>query len=265
VHEADERLTECEPVFLECALAGDQRSLRRVAARFAELARADGHEPASHDGVYLSKAYGGRSVLHGELSSLAAETVVTAIHTFTDPPSEGDERTPAARRAAALVRIAEVALAHAPEGRRSRAQVTVVVDWATLVGGRVGRQDGQFTGAIRPADVRRLLCDSNIARVVTGPDSLPLDVGRARRTVPAAMRRAVDVRDGGCVFPGCDRPPGWCEAHHVHPVADGGPTKLTNLVDLCDRHHHVVHQPGWVIRFDGRTVEVLRPDGTAVR
>ena len=55
---------------------------------------------------------------------------------------------------------------------------------------------------------------------------------------------------------------GWCEAHHVKHWIDRGPTSLANLVLLCDRHHHVVHQPGWVLRFDGRDVTVFRPDGT---
>jgi hypothetical protein len=183
------------------------------------------------------------------------------VHAYTDAPSADDHRTAAQRRAAALVRICEVALAHIDDDRRPVAQVSVVLDWTTLVGGD-GRHDGAFTGPIHPTDVERLLCDCDVARIVTGPNSLPLDAGRARRTAPPAIRRAVVARDGGCRFPGCDRPPGWCEAHHVKHWIDHGPTSLANLVLLCDRHHHVVHQPGWVLRFDGADVTVWRPDGT---
>lgn len=125
-----------------------------------------------------------------------------------------------------------------------------------------GRNDGEFTGPIHPQDIERLLCDSTISRIVTGPDSLPLDAGRTRRTVPPALRRALVVRDHGCRFPGCNRPPGWCEAHHTKHWIHGGTTERDNLILFCDHHHHVVHQPGWIAEFDGRDLRVIRPDGT---
>ena len=109
-----------------------------------------------------------------------------------------------------------------------------------------GRLDGEFTGPIHPRDIERLLCDCDISRIVTGPDSLPLDVGRMRRNPTPAMRRALVERDGGCRWPGCDRPAGFCDAHHVEPWQHGGETKLTNLVLLCSHHHHVTHKPGLV-------------------
>ncbi|MFI0433261.1 MAG: HNH endonuclease signature motif containing protein [Candidatus Nanopelagicales bacterium] len=61
------------------------------------------------------------------------------------------------------------------------------------------------------------------------------------------LRRALDVRDGGCVIPGCDRPPGWCEAHHVTHRGNGGSTSLQNLALLCSRHHHELHLGMWTI------------------
>jgi hypothetical protein len=72
-----------------------------------------------------------------------------------------------------------------------------------------------------------------------------LDVGRRTRTVPPAIRTALVVRDRGCAFPGCDRPPSWTDAHHLEHWADGGPTALDNLVLLCRRHHRAVHEGGW--------------------
>jgi Domain of unknown function (DUF222) len=128
----------------------------------------------------------------------------------------------------------------------------------------VGRLDGQFTGPIHPHAIERLLCDSSISRVVTGPDSRPLNAGRTRRTPTPAQRRAIIARDQGCRFPGCDRPPGWCEAHHTTPWHDGGPTDLDHLILFCDHHHHVVHQPDWTIHFDGRDLRVIRPNHTEI-
>ena len=87
-----------------------------------------------------------------------------------------------------------------------------------------------------------------------GPPTQPLDVGRASRVVTPAQHRALAVRDGGCVFPGCSRPLTWCEAHHLIHWLDGGPTDLANLVLLCRAHHRAVHEGGWQLS--------RQPDGT---
>jgi hypothetical protein len=262
----DEVLRASEPALLDLARRGDLRSLRRAAAHFRTLARADGSRPGDQDGLHLSRTFGGVTILNGELTDAGAETVLTAIHAYTDPPSDDDPRTTSQRGAAALVQICQVALEHAPEVGRAPAHVSVVLDWATITEGRLGRSDGDFSGSMHIEDVRRLLCDANVSRIVTGPDSLPLDVGRSRRTIPSAMRRAVVVRDGGCRFPRCDRPPGWCQIHHVAHWLDGGRTAIANLVPLCDHHHHVVHQRGWIVKFDGGSdLRVIRPDGTELR
>jgi hypothetical protein len=64
------------------------------------------------------------------------------------------------------------------------------------------------------------------------------------------LRRALEIRDGGCVWPGCDRPGRWCDAHHLTWWEDGGPTNLDNCVLLCRRHHTHVHELGWTIDRD---------------
>ena len=100
-------------------------------------------------------------------------------------------------------------------------------------------------------------------RVVTDGASEPLDVGRASRTVSPAQRRALTIRDRGCVFPGCDRPPGWCDGHHIVHWADGGPTDLANLALLCHHHHKAMHEGGWTMaRAPDGTLTFTRPDGT---
>ncbi|HEY2957704.1 MAG TPA: HNH endonuclease, partial [Actinomycetota bacterium] len=83
-----------------------------------------------------------------------------------------------------------------------------------------------------------------------------LDLGRATRVVPPALRRGLAVRDGGCVAPGCDRPPGWTDAHHLHHWLHGGATALGNLVLLCRVHHVAVHEGGWQLHRDPATERV---------
>jgi hypothetical protein len=165
--------------------------------------------------------------------------------------------------------MAELALAHlngtGPDGpTRARPSCTVVIDWHTLHNNQLGRMDGDFTGTLHRSDVERLLCDCTVSRVVTGPTGLPIDVGRQARTVPTATRRGLVVRDGGCRYPGCRQPSGWCDAHHVIQWQYDGPTDSWNLVLLCDHHHRVVHQPGWTVTFENNQFRVYRPDGTEV-
>ncbi|MFW6199938.1 MAG: HNH endonuclease signature motif containing protein, partial [Gemmatimonadota bacterium] len=90
-----------------------------------------------------------------------------------------------------------------------------------------------------------------------------LDVGRRTRTVPPALRRALEVRDRGCRFPGCGLR--FADAHHIEHWADGGRTALDNLVLLCRRHHRRVHEDGWSVCCDrdGRVV-FFTPKGTAL-
>jgi HNH endonuclease len=89
-----------------------------------------------------------------------------------------------------------------------------------------------------------------------GAPTQPLEVGRTSRVVTAAQRVALVVRDRGCAFSGCDRPPAWCEAHHLVHWLHGGPTDLANLALLCRGHHRAVHEGGWRLGRD--------PDGRLV-
>jgi hypothetical protein len=87
-------------------------------------------------------------------------------------------------------------------------------------------------------------------------------VGREERTFNRAQRRALVHRDGGCRFPGCDRPPSFCEGHHIEHWEDGGLTDLCNLVLLCSYHHHLIHKPGWEVKLlPDATFKVTMPSG----
>src|SRR5262249_48041087 len=127
-----------------------------------------------------------------------------------------------------------------------RPHLTVVVDDDQLgAPGRVAaspsRAHAAHVGRLPLATIERLACDAGIARVVTQGRSMPIDVGRTTRTIPPALWHALVVRDGGCIAPGCDRPPGWCEVHHKVPWTRGGPTNLENCELRCWRHHRAAH------------------------
>ena len=107
----DLKLVAVEDVLYVLARADDQRELRRACTHFRNCAQADGTEPREHDGLTISTTYTGAKLIHAELSSSAAETVETAIHEYTDPPTDSDPRSAARRRADALVRMAELAIA----------------------------------------------------------------------------------------------------------------------------------------------------------
>jgi len=107
---------------------------------------------------------------------------------------------------------------------------------------------------------RRLGCDGALVGVVEGAKGEPLAIGRRTRAVPPAIKRALRVRDGGCRFPGCDRSR-YVHAHHIKHWADGGETRLDNLVTLCSQHHRQVHEGGYGVRVRDGEIEFTRPDG----
>jgi hypothetical protein len=180
--------------------------------------------------------------IDARLDIVGGATVAAAISALSAPRGDADERTAQQRRADALVDLAERAAREGdlPVEGGARPVVTVTADLATLedrAGAPAGR--GDHAGAVSADTVRQLACDAHIHRVITHGASGILDVGRATRTVSTTQRRALAVRDGGCV--GCGAPPGWTDAHHVIHWADGGPTDLDNLVLLCRTCHTGVH------------------------
>ena len=132
--------------------------------------------------------------------------------------------------------------------RAERYQVVLHVEAATLENesepGRSELEDGTRVSA---ETSRRLSCDASVVRLGEGPDGSILDVGRKTRTIPPALRRALESRDRGCRFPGCGLR--FTDAHHVRHWADGGETKLDNLVLLCRFHHRLVHEEGYTVHF----------------
>ena len=143
----------------------------------------------------------------------------------------------------ALVAIAQASLAADAAADGPRYQVMVVVDEAVLCGttadGACHIDDG---AAIAPETARRLACDAAAIKVRMRAGEV-LDIGRKTRVIPAAIRRALHRRDGGCRYPGCTNRR-FIDGHHILHWSKGGPTSLENLVLLCRRHHRLVHEGG---------------------
>jgi hypothetical protein len=181
----------------------------------------------------------------GLLDPEAGQTVITALRSITDPEQldPSDTRTPGKRRADALRSICADHLADGdtPVSGGFRPQVTVITPLDALLG-LAGGAELEDAGAITPETLRRIACDADITRVITGPDGLPLDVGRTHRVVPWWIRVALNIRDKGCVIPGCQTRPRYCDAHHIIHWADGGQTALEWLCLLCARHHTMIHE-----------------------
>ena len=212
--------------------------------------------------VHLSRTIDDRWALDGWLDAEGGSVVDRALRLAT-PEHSDIPRHPAARRADALVDICRFYLDHqrGTAGGRHRPHVNVVVELKDLVEDRGGQiVDGPVVDG---PTMSRLFCDSAVHRVVMNGRSAILDYGTATRTIPAPLWNSLVIRDEHCRFPGCDRPSVWCEGHHVVWVTQGGTTELANLVLLCSRHHHVLHQPGWhaKLRPDGE-FEVTDPYGT---
>ncbi|WP_328655206.1 HNH endonuclease [Micromonospora sp. NBC_00330] len=233
------------------------RILDHVAPEVADAAaeaalRADESRAARDRHVTISEQADGRLRLTGILDPEAAALLRTAIDPLGAPTGPDDTRTAGQRRHDALADVCRLALrgGELPDHGGDPTQLVVTTSYDGLT-----RQLG--TGALdtglhlTPEAVRRLACDAAVLPAVLGSSGQPLDVGRQRRLITGPLRRALVLRDRGCAFPGCDRPPRWCDAHHIHHWADGGSTSLTNAVLLCGHHHRHVHSGEWTVRLGG--------------
>ena len=248
-----------EPMLVEFAERREYRSLHQ-AIRYYQACVEHDALPVEPEGLFLHPV-GDRWHVHGTLDAATGEFVAAALDAASAPPAADDPRTPAQRRASALGLVAKTFcdLGHGECEHGNAPHVNVLVDWATIAEPVPYATIGRSGAPIGRRVLDRLLCEADITRIVTGERGEVLDVGRAQRTPTKALRTAVIVRDQHCRFPGCDRPPGWSEIHHVVAWQHGGPTDLDNLVLLCGHHHHVVHRPGWQAVFDGDEFVVTNP------
>ncbi len=236
--------------------AADIDEARRLARqeKRAHQRRCVSFTPDGHGAVWL----------RGRLDTESAAIVRRALDPLAAPrrtdADQPDLRSPGARTADALVEACRRALTSGglPEQRAERPQlvVTIAID---KLRGDVGAGALDTGEQLSPGAVRRLACDADVVPAVLGSDSIPLDVGRTVRLFTRAQRRALILRDRGCAFPGCDRPPQWCDAHHVRHWIDGGATDIDNGVLLCGYHHRVIHKNEWVVHIAGGLPEFIPP------
>jgi len=256
-----------EQTLVEAAEKLDPSRLRLVTRHLRHCVDPDGALDAAnrdhaHRWFHISQTFDGVFVLDGKLDAEGGALLRTAINAL-EKPAAGDDRSASQRRADALVELASRQLqgGELPAVAGQRPHLTVTAPAATLQRER-GAAAGEMSwaGPVVAQTVRRLACDAAVTRVTLNADGQPLTVGRSARSIPPAMRRALVTRDGGCRFPGCDRPPEWTDGHHVKHWADGGETRLDNLVLLCRRHHRAVHEHGWRLGWNAdRSLAALPP------
>ena len=206
---------------------------------------------------------GGMLWIRGVLDPEGGAVLLTALEPLAKRGGKADDRRLDRRRADGLVEMAVRVLdgGTLPQrgGQRPHLQVTTTLE--TLLQ-RCGAPaaDLELTLPISAGAVERLACDCNVTRILLNADSQVIDVGRTTRRIRASIRRALNVRDRGCRWPGCDRPASYTSGHHLKHWIKGGSTDLPNLVLLCHRHHWMVHEGAWqMVRTEDGTYVTVPP------
>ncbi|OSY44145.1 MULTISPECIES: HNH endonuclease signature motif containing protein [Pseudonocardia] len=262
-----ERLTQAEARIAEHATVYNPAELRTWATRLIEALDDDDPEPDDAPPPQLNTltVVGHRSGAGGRITgryddAALFDAIATAADALSAPRDGLDERRPEERRAEALAEICAHALDRGtvPDTGGRRPVISVLIGLDDLQR-RARAAVLDFGGTTTPESLRMLACDAGIVPIVMNGAGQPLDVGRTRRTVPDGLRRAVTARDHGCAHPGCDRPPSWCEVHHIVPWETGGATALDNSVMLCRVHHRLMHHSEWIIRIRHGLPEFVPP------
>ena len=190
----------------------------------------------------------------GQMDAESADELEAMFGPFTKPQKQPDgspdPRSLAQRQGDALADIVHLAAKSdgLPKQGGQKPHINVHLDLNTLTDA-VATATLDSGTALCPSAARRLACDADIIPIVLNGESVPLDVGRTRRLVKPAQRKALVARDRGCAYPGCPLAARWCDAHHVTHWVDGGKTDLANMVLLCRRHHRILHHSAWEITF----------------
>jgi len=254
-----------EPSLLRAAKTMDPGQFTGVAKNFehrvdAAGALAEANRAYQRRYFHISEPTDGLVRLDGVLDAEGGATLRSALQPFMKPIND-DARSYGQRSADALVELGRQGSGNKRDGAGPRPQLIIRASVDTLAG-IPGAPAGELEGgATVPAEtVQRHACDSAITRI-TGQGELDQELNHASRTLPASTRRALEARDRHCVFPGCTRPPIWCDGHHLVWWTRGGATALPNLALLCRPHHRMVHEEGWrlVRHKDGRFTAMAPP------
>ncbi len=185
-------------------------------------------------------------VTHGtfRLNEAAGTEFAKAIQNATTHAGKVETRTAAERQGDAMFDIAAFFNKNHDGNERpcNLPNVTFSADVSTVVTEHPEGVNVDTQRPMSPACTSKYLCDCRIHVILREADGTPHNFGRTTRVVPSHLFKQIAARDGGCRNPGCDRPVKWTDAHHIHHWRHGGPSDYHNLILLCSRHHHYVHQ-----------------------
>ena len=254
--EHDVDLAEIDRTLATTAASAPHATVKEAVGHYLACLDPDGPEPDPTEGRSLTMATQADGGVLGRfaLDAVGGEKLRTALESIVQASRpKGDARTRAQQNADALVQLCDNQLASGdlPTLRTVKPHVVLNVDLHDLVDPATAPGAGTtgFGATISAARARWIACDAGISRIVMGPDGLPLDLGRDHRVVTPGLRKAVERRDGNCVFAGCEAPTHWCDVHHLVHWAHGGETNLDNSALLCERHHTKVHH-GFAVERD---------------
>lgn len=146
-----------------------------------------------------------------------------------------------------------------PGSMRATSTVMAVIQLKDLESGHgVGWLD-DIREPVSAATVQELACDAGYRRIILGHHGEVLYLGTPERFFSTAQRKALAVRDGGCVWPSCTAPPSWCQAHHVIEYEHGGKTDIDNGALLCSAHHHMLHNSQFTMKMINGKPQLLAP------
>jgi Domain of unknown function (DUF222) len=247
----DKVMQGAEHILVEAAGRLDPQQLQIAADHLRhylapERMQRDARDEHERRALFISPMLDGVFRIDGHLDREGGACLWAALEALLPPRAADDTRTPAQRRADALVELARQRM----EAAGGRPHVSLIVRAETLAGspaapgGELGR-----AGVVPAETALRIACDASISIVTVDSRDRLLNVDPATRTVPSSLRRALVARDRGCRFPSCDRPPEWTDGHHLKHRAHGGEMKARNLVLLCRRHHRLVHEGGWRLEW----------------
>jgi hypothetical protein len=212
--------------------------------------------------LWISTGEGGAVWINGVFDLVGGASIRTALEPLARRSDKNDDRCREKRMADALVDLSLHALDSGliPQQGSQRTHLQVTTSLETLLG-LPGAPGADMEFSPMPASsktVERLACDASVTRIVLDSRSVVIDVGRAKRTISGPARKALNVRDRGCTWPGCERPASWTSGHHIRHWFHGGTNDPPNLILLCYRHHWMVHEGGWqIVRGDdGRMVTI---------
>ena len=207
--------------------------------------------------LHISDVKDGLVHLEGLLDAEGGATLKTALSALMPPPTKDDGRTPAQRRIDALVELARRPLDGSKLGTAGGQRPHLVITAsAETMSGLPDAPPAQLEGVgpIPIETAQRHACDASVSWLL-GQAEMESETSHAHQRIPAPTRRALVARDRGCVVNHCNRPPAWCDGHHLVWWTRGGKTALPNLALVCGRHHRMLHEEGWTLeRKDGRWV-----------